>query len=217
MTLVSLRRLVVLSLALGLAAGASAQERRQLTTADYARAERFLSPGVRSLVVGGDVSPTWLADGRFVYPSQTAAGTVFKVVDPRRETSQPAFDQEALARSLSTATGTTIRADRLPFRAAVMSRQDRRGQHRRHALGVRPRRRDVHQRRRLDRARPAAHVLPDGGVLARRHQGGLYPRLEPLGPATPAPARSGRSRPTGPRTTATRPTTPAGATATAPS
>ena len=115
---VSLRLVVVLVLSLG--ASASAQERRQLTTADYARAESFLSPTVQPLVVGGDVSPTWLADGRFTYPSQTAAGTVFRVVDPRRKTSAVAFDHDAMARALTAATGTPVRAERFPFRSAEL-------------------------------------------------------------------------------------------------
>jgi hypothetical protein len=42
-----------------------AQTRRALTVADYDRATKMLAPALNGLVIGGDVNPTWLPDGRF--------------------------------------------------------------------------------------------------------------------------------------------------------
>ncbi len=95
----------------------SAQERRQLTEEDYARAERFLAPATYPLVVGGRVDATWLDGDRFWYPAQTTDGTTFLLVDPARGTREPAFDHAALAEALSEATGDEVTADDLPFRS----------------------------------------------------------------------------------------------------
>ena len=97
--------------------GAHAQERTQVSAADYARAEHFLSSATRDLVVGGSVSPTWQDDGRFTYPAETASGVTFQVVDPARGTKAVAFDHAAMARALSAATGEAVTPEALPFRS----------------------------------------------------------------------------------------------------
>jgi len=61
-----------------------AQQARQLTAADYARAERFLRANVLPLVSGIGVQPAWLGGDRFWYRSNTAAGSQLIVVDPSR-------------------------------------------------------------------------------------------------------------------------------------
>src|ERR1043166_671361 len=86
-------------------APAGAQAPRQLTAADYDRAVRMLGPSLNPLVIGGSVTANWLADDRFWYRNQTAAGYEFVLLDPARRTRAPAFDHAALAAALSTATG----------------------------------------------------------------------------------------------------------------
>ena len=115
-----LRRLALAALTISLASSAAAQERRQLTAEDYARAERFLAPATYPLVTGGRVSATWLDDGRFTYRS----GDEAYVVDPAAGTRAEAFDAAAMARALSAATGDTVRADALPFQTFEFDADD---------------------------------------------------------------------------------------------
>ncbi len=102
----------------------SAQERRQLTAEDYARAERFLAPATYPLVIGGRVDATWLDGDRFWYPAQTADGTTFMIVDPARGTREPAFDHARLATALAAATGDSVSVHRLPFRTFEVEVED---------------------------------------------------------------------------------------------
>jgi hypothetical protein len=83
--------------ALLLATNLPGQQPRQLTAADYARAERSLAPAVSPLVSGMPGRPTWLADGRFWYRTSVTNGSAFFIVDPVRGTRTPAFDQTRLA------------------------------------------------------------------------------------------------------------------------
>ena len=116
MSLNSIRRVVVPTLALLFApAAAFAQQQRTLTTADYARAERQLAPTTTPLVYGSGVRPTFLPDERFWYRVATPTGTEFIIVDPAKGTRARAFDQEKVAAGLSAATGTTYTAMQLPF------------------------------------------------------------------------------------------------------
>jgi dipeptidyl aminopeptidase/acylaminoacyl peptidase len=94
---------------------------RPVTAADYARAEKFLSGFVGPLVVGGTVSPTWLADERFWYRNTTADGVEFVLVGPDKRTRGPAFDHAKLAAALSAATGGTYTAKALPFQTIDLS------------------------------------------------------------------------------------------------
>jgi dipeptidyl aminopeptidase/acylaminoacyl peptidase len=59
------------------------------TAEDYARAEKFLAPNVAPLVVGGNVTATWLADDRFWYRSTTLKGTEYVLIDPDKRTRSP--------------------------------------------------------------------------------------------------------------------------------
>lgn len=79
-----------LVLILGSAPGAAQQPaaRPTLTTADYARAEKFLAPRTAPLVFGASVRPAWLDGDRFWYRNTTAAGAEFVMVDPVRRTRQ---------------------------------------------------------------------------------------------------------------------------------
>jgi len=95
---------------------------RALTAADYARAEKFLGANVASLVLRSGVRPNWLPDERFWYRNALAdnAGE-FILVDPRKKTRGPAFDQAALAAALSKASGEATDGDHLPFTAFEFS------------------------------------------------------------------------------------------------
>ena len=56
---------------------------RALTTADYARAEKFMAANATPLVYHSSVRPTWLADDeRFWYRVTTDEGTEAVLVDP---------------------------------------------------------------------------------------------------------------------------------------
>ncbi|MGH2897894.1 MAG: S9 family peptidase, partial [Solirubrobacteraceae bacterium] len=108
----TIRAIVTLSL---VAAPAAAQQLRQVTADDYARAERALPAGVAPLVSGIAGRPTWLADGRLGYRASVANGSAFFIVDPGRGTRTPAFDQTRLAAGLASASGGRVDANRLPF------------------------------------------------------------------------------------------------------
>lgn len=114
--------LLVLSAAVWLApATASAQQRPVLTAQDYARAERFLSYNTQPLIDGSAGQPNWLANDRFWYRVLTAKGSEYVLVDPARKTRAVAFDQAKLAAALSSASGKTYEADRLPIRTLTYS------------------------------------------------------------------------------------------------
>jgi dipeptidyl aminopeptidase/acylaminoacyl peptidase len=68
------------------------------------------------LVIGGKVTPRWLDQGsRFWYRLEKSNGHEFILVNPAKETREPAFDHKRLARSLATAAGQDVDAAALPF------------------------------------------------------------------------------------------------------
>ena len=107
--------------ATGSAAGASAQQPRALTTADYARAEQFMGYRTSPLVLGAAVRPAWLSGDRFWFRNTIAEGVEFVVVDPARKTRERAFDHARLAAALSRAADTTYDPFHLPFTAFEFS------------------------------------------------------------------------------------------------
>jgi dipeptidyl-peptidase-4 len=84
---------------------------KQLTTEDYARAEKFMGYNVNSQVYHGVARPTWMEDGRFWYRDNGADGVTFMVVDPVKRTKTPAFDQVKLAAALTASTSGRMKAD----------------------------------------------------------------------------------------------------------
>ncbi len=96
---------------------ASAQQRPVRTAEDYARAERAMAYNTQALVDHSAGPPNWLAGDRFWYRTMTAQGSEFILVDPARRSRVPAFDHARLAAALSTASGKTYEAARLPFRS----------------------------------------------------------------------------------------------------
>jgi dipeptidyl-peptidase-4 len=94
----------------GLTVGAMAQG-KQLTTEDYARAEKFMGYNVNSLVYHGVSRVNWMGDGRFWYRDNGPDGVTIMLVDPAKGTKATAFDQEKLAAALTAATNGRMKAD----------------------------------------------------------------------------------------------------------
>lgn len=86
-----------------------------LTVADYEEAEQQLAQFKRPLVIGGQVSANWAADGGVWYRRQGASGWTFMRAGPDRGEPRPAFDHAVLAGALGTALGRTFDADELPI------------------------------------------------------------------------------------------------------
>jgi dipeptidyl aminopeptidase/acylaminoacyl peptidase len=97
------RRMGALLSVAAAAATVGAQQPRQLTDADYARAESFMNYNVNPLVYHGVEKPQWLGDGRFWYRDRGPDGTTLMLVDPAKKTKAAAFDQAKIAKALNTA------------------------------------------------------------------------------------------------------------------
>ncbi|MDW5265897.1 MULTISPECIES: DPP IV N-terminal domain-containing protein [Acidobacteriaceae] len=91
---------VVVGCCLSLSAAAQG---RQLTTEDYARAEKFMDYNVNPLVLHTVEHVKFMADGRFWYRDRGVEGAEFEVVDPAHGTKVAAFDREKLAAAMSAA------------------------------------------------------------------------------------------------------------------
>ena len=87
-----------------------------VTTADYARAESFLSATTTPLVSGLVTNPTWLNGDRLVYRNSIPEGVEYVLADPAKGTRTRAFDHTRLAKSLSTVADTTLGPFDLSFR-----------------------------------------------------------------------------------------------------
>jgi dipeptidyl-peptidase 4 len=80
-----------------------AQQPRQYTTEDYAKAEKFMSYNVAPLAYTGVVRAKWLDDGRFWYRDYKSDGWDYVIVDPASRAKTPAFNQAKLADALKAA------------------------------------------------------------------------------------------------------------------
>ncbi len=87
----------------GLTISGAAQQARQVTTAEYAQAEKFMSYNVNPLVYHGVDRPAWLPDGRFWYRDTGPDGATYLLVDPAKGIKVPAFDHVKLAAALTAA------------------------------------------------------------------------------------------------------------------
>ncbi|SMC57321.1 S9 family peptidase [Pedobacter nyackensis] len=103
--------LVVTGFALTLSA--MAQQGKSLTDKDYERAEKFMYYNIDK----DNLSPNWLTGDRFWYSIATTQRTEFILVDPAKKGKSPAFDHQKMATALSTVTGTTYEANKLPITA----------------------------------------------------------------------------------------------------
>jgi dipeptidyl aminopeptidase/acylaminoacyl peptidase len=88
-----------------------AQQPRQYTDEDYARAERFMGYNVTPLAATGIVRPHWIDDSRFWYRDTKGAVWTYLVFDAARKTTEPAFDHEKLAAALKEASGGDLKED----------------------------------------------------------------------------------------------------------
>ena len=102
----------------------SAQDARQLTADDYARAERFLSQHTQPLVYGDAVDPNWMADGRFWYENDIPGGTEFVIVDPVAAEKGRAFDHDRIAVALSTLLSREVEPLGLPIEQLSLDGHD---------------------------------------------------------------------------------------------
>jgi dipeptidyl-peptidase-4 len=93
----------------------SAASAQQFTSADYARAEKFMGYNTTPLVYGVPSRPVWLEDGRFWYHVTSPSGSEFIVVDPAAGSRSPAFDQAKLAAAFGSAANATYDMHHLPF------------------------------------------------------------------------------------------------------
>jgi dipeptidyl-peptidase-4 len=105
---------VVFAVACFLFCSTAIAQRKVLTAADYARAEKFMDYNADRLVFH-NIQPAWLADGRFWYRDSSAEGNEFVVFDPVTERREPAFDHEKVASALSRAAGKSYDRWHLPF------------------------------------------------------------------------------------------------------
>ncbi|NNM34004.1 MAG: S9 family peptidase, partial [Gemmatimonadetes bacterium] len=96
--------------------GTARYQPQALSVEDYSRAEGMLAPFMTPLVRGAAVDPTWIGNDRFWYPTRTDRGVEFKVVDVSDRSVGNAFDQEALAAGMSSATGQVFEPFNLPLR-----------------------------------------------------------------------------------------------------
>src|SRR5580658_9983388 len=92
-------------LAAGFAMAGMAQQPRQYTKEDYAKAERFMAYNVAPLAYTGVVRAKWLEDGRFWYRDYKSDRWDYFIVDPATRTKAPAFDQAKLAGALKAVDG----------------------------------------------------------------------------------------------------------------
>lgn len=88
----------------------------QGTVKDYERAAFFQIGGHRKLVTFADVRPRWIEkSSRFWYRAVVGSGSRFLVVDPDKNTSAAAFDQQRIADALKKASKHEYEAAKLPF------------------------------------------------------------------------------------------------------
>ena len=97
-----------------LCAGAALAQPRTYTTADYQRAEKFMTYNTTDLVFRANLRPNWLSDGRVWYSNaQPDGSTEYILADPAKGTRKVAFDHAKLAAALAKTSGTAVDAKRL--------------------------------------------------------------------------------------------------------
>ena len=89
----------------------SAQQPRQYSNEDYAKAEKFMPYNIDPLAYAGMVRAKWMEDGRFWYRDYQSDGWSFVIVDPATKTKTRAFDQAQVAAALKAASNGEIKDD----------------------------------------------------------------------------------------------------------
>jgi len=99
---------------------------KQITYADYAQAEKFMSYNVNPLVYHGVGRVAWMDDGRFWYRDSGPDGATYIVVDPVKRTKTPAFNHAKLAAALKAADSKmTVDAHHLVISEITLSNGDK--------------------------------------------------------------------------------------------
>jgi dipeptidyl aminopeptidase/acylaminoacyl peptidase len=75
---------------------------------DYARAEKVLDYNLKGKVRNATVDPNWLADGRFWYRRDGAAGAEYVLIDPAKRSREPLFDPARLRAALAAAANAPV-------------------------------------------------------------------------------------------------------------
>ncbi len=88
---------------------------KQLTAEDYDRAAQFLSVNTEPLVLNTRIRPNWIDNERFWFRKESGEGYSFVLVNARSQKTEPAFDHEKIASSLSKWAGEEYMANKLPF------------------------------------------------------------------------------------------------------
>ena len=102
-----------------------AQQPRQYTDQDYAKAEKFMAYNVNPLAYKGQVNAQWLDDDRFWYREVDDSGTTYVMVDPAKGSRSPLFDSEKLAAALKPAmNGAGVDARHLQLSDISLSNSD---------------------------------------------------------------------------------------------
>ena len=113
------RFLTVFAVVLTLAV--NAQDGDSVSVKDYERAESFLPFNTSQYIDHPAVHANWLSGDRFWYRDLNSQGNEFILVNPANGKLTVAFDQQKLAMELSTATGKTYEAGKLPFQTFTFS------------------------------------------------------------------------------------------------
>ena len=87
----------------------------KLTTEDYDRAAQFLSVNTEPLVLNINVRPNWIDNERFWFRKETGDGYEIILVNARSQKTEPAFDHEKIAFSLSKWSDEEFKANKLPY------------------------------------------------------------------------------------------------------
>ncbi len=106
---------VLITFILTISLSAANAQSDSITYKDYTHAERFLSYNTGQYIDHGSVRPNWLQGDRFWYRDLNAGGSEFIMVNPTNGKPIPAFDQQKLAATLSSASGAKYTAEMLPF------------------------------------------------------------------------------------------------------
>jgi dipeptidyl aminopeptidase/acylaminoacyl peptidase len=98
------------------ASGSAAGDGVVLDAALYKRAEQLSPQNINKLAYDLDVRPTWI-HGRDAlwFRTTDAAGTMFRLAEPARRRTRPAFDHDRMATALSRALGIPVTPNALPI------------------------------------------------------------------------------------------------------
>ena len=79
----------------------NAQNSAKVTKEDYARAEKFLSASISSLVLNSNIRAEWINDYKFIYKKDVEKGHEFILVDAQKGKQEKAFNHDKLDKALS--------------------------------------------------------------------------------------------------------------------